>query len=146
MEQRTEFESGMIQEFLVVPLNGVAYDAPEKGTSWTIRLQGREPGRYDPDRMTRDAAAEFELATAFDFTMHVQFVSDEEAPGQMTYIEGYAKAPVFVGVTAWVRIGSLGMPRGLANVLVQNEVRPTDVGRMSESAIAPVGRARLVAQ
>lgn len=136
--------AGRIQEFFIVPRDGGAYSLPVKGADWSLRLRGREPGRYDADRATRDAVAEFEAAEAFDSTVHVQYVEPEFGRSGMAYIEGYAKSPVLVRVTAFVRIGALGMPGGIMNLLVQNEVLPEQVQRLAEGDEAPVGRVRLV--
>lgn len=144
MGQFAQLRAGRIQEFFIVPRGGGAYSLPEKGSDWSIRLRGREPGRYDTDRATRDAVAEFEAAESFDFTVHVQYVAPEFGRSGMAYIEGYAKSPVLVSVTAFVQIGALGMPGGLINLLMQNEVLPEQVHRLSEGDEAPVGRARLV--
>ncbi|WP_424446597.1 hypothetical protein [Microbacterium sp. CH-015] len=139
-----ELRAGRIQEFFIVPRDGGAYSLPVKGADWSLRLRGREPGRYDADRATRDAVAEFEAAEAFDSTVHVQYVEPEFGRSGMAYIEGYAKSPVLVRVTAFVRIGALGMPGGIMNLLVQNEVLPEQVQRLAEGDEAPVGRVRLV--
>lgn len=144
MGQFAQLRAGRIQEFFIVPRDGGAYTLPEKGADWSIRLRGREPGRYDTDRATRDAVAEFEASEAFDFIVHVQAVEPEFGRSGMAYVEGYAKSPVLVRVTAFVRIGALGMPGGIMNLLVQNEVLPEQVHRLAEGDEAPVGRARLV--
>lgn len=136
--------AGLIQEFFVVPRNGAPYALPEKGAEWSIRLRGREPGRYDADRATRDAVAEFEAAEPFDFTVHVRYVEPEYGRSGAAYIEGYAKWPVVLGVTAFVQVGELGMPGGIMNLLMQNEVRPDQVRRLAEGEGAPVGRVKLV--
>lgn len=144
MGRFAQLRAGRIQEFFIVPRHGAAYALPEKDTTWVIRLRGREPGRYDSDRATRDAVAEFETAEGFDFTVQVQHVEPDFGPGGTAYVEGYAKAPVPVIVTAFVRVGSLGMPGGIMNLLMQNEVRPEQVRQLAEGDDAPVGRVKLV--
>lgn len=62
-----EFEllnAGQILEFFVVPRDGETYSLPRLGERWTIRLQGRQPGRYDIDRTVRDVANGFTNAGA----------------------------------------------------------------------------------
>lgn len=144
MGRFAQLRAGRIQEFFIVPRDGGAYSLPEKGADWSIRLRGREPGRYDGERATRDAVVEFEAAEAFDFTVRVQAIEPEFGRSGMAYIEGYAKSPVLVSVTAFVQIGALGMPGGIMNLLMQNEVLPDQVRRLAGGDEAPVGRVRLV--
>lgn len=133
-----------IQEFFVVPRDGAPYALPERGAEWSLRLRGREPGRYDADRATRDVVAEFEAAEEFEFTVHVQAIEPEFGRRDMAHVEGYAEWPVELGFTAFVRVGELGMPGGMINLLMQNEVRPDQVRRLAEGEGAPVGRVRLI--
>lgn len=76
--------------------------------------------------------------------MQVQHVEPDFGPGGTAYVEGYAKAPVLVIVTAFVRVGSLGMPGGIMNLLMQNEVRPEQVRQLAEGDEAPVRRVKRV--
>ena len=144
MDQFAELRAGRIQEVFIVPRDGAAYALPETGAAWTIRLRGREPGRYDAGRATRDAVVEFEAAGEFEFTVQVQYVVPDFGPGGTACVEGYAELPMVVGVTAFVRIGELGMPGGIMNLLMQNEVRPEQVRRLAEGDGAPVGRVKLL--
>jgi len=139
-----DVRAGRIQEFFVVSREGAVYTLPSPGTQWSIRLRGREPGRYDADRFTRDAAADFAVAEAVDLDVSVTAVEPRFGPDETAYVEGFARSPVLVRVTAFVRIGGVGMPGGLANVLMQNEVAPDAVRRMAQRPDAPVGSARLV--
>lgn len=144
MDPFAGIRAGSIQEFFIVPRHGAAYGLPERGTAWTITLRGREPGRYDEHRATRDAAADFDAAQEFDLTVQVQHVERDFGPGGTAYVEGYAKVPALVSVTVFVRVATLGMSGGLMNLLMQNEVKSEQVRQLAEADGAPVGRVKLV--
>lgn len=142
MRRFTALEDGRVEEFFIVPRHGNAYALPELGTAWTVQLGGRLPGRYDLDRGIRDVTSDIARAENFELTMHVQYV-DPDTPGGTAYIEAYARLPVVVRATAFVRIGELGMPSGIASLLLHNEMDPGHVKQLAGGDNSPVGFVRL---